>query len=91
MVIGHYTTMPTHEKTNYTFHIPEPCFEPVQVVFTDEHLLVVCKPSGLLSVPGRIVKDCVLNRMLVDQSVLEFFGSGYVFVSHIFIVGIIKS
>ncbi len=45
------------EKTNYTFHIPEPCFEPVQVVFTDEHLLVVCKPSGLLSVPGRIVKD----------------------------------
>ncbi|MEO2181073.1 MAG: RluA family pseudouridine synthase [bacterium] len=67
MSIGHYTTMLHPEKTNYTFHIPEPCFELVQVVFTDEHLLVVCKPSGLLSVPGRIVKDCVLNRMLVDH------------------------
>ncbi len=58
--------MPPPEKTNDTLHIPEPCVEPVEVLFTDEHLLVVCKPSGLLSVPGRIVKDCVLNRMIVD-------------------------
>ena len=65
-MLRHYTTMSPSEKTNYTLHIPAPCFDPVQVLFTDEHLLVVCKPSGLLSVPGRIVKDCVLNRMLVD-------------------------
>lgn len=58
--------MPPPEKTNYTFHIPEPCFDPVDVLFTDEHLLVVSKPSGLLSVPGRIVKDCVLNRMIFE-------------------------
>jgi tRNA pseudouridine32 synthase/23S rRNA pseudouridine746 synthase len=32
----------------------------------DEHVLVVAKPSGLLSVPGRFVKDCVLNRLLFD-------------------------
>ena len=29
-------------------------------------MLVINKPAGLLSVPGRVVKDCVLNRMLVD-------------------------
>ena len=54
------------EKTAYTAHRPEPCFEKVQILFRDEHLLVINKPAGLLSVPGRVVKDCVLNRMLVD-------------------------
>lgn len=33
------------------------------MIFADEHLLVVNKPSGLLSVPGRFMKDCVLHRM----------------------------
>jgi len=38
--------------------------EPV-VVFEDEHLLVVNKPSGLLSVPGRsaLLQDCVTTRL----------------------------
>lgn len=50
----------------YTNHIPPPCDEPVGVIFADEHLLVVNKPAGLLSVPGRFVKDCVLHRMLFE-------------------------
>lgn len=38
--------------------------EPVSV-FEDEHLLVVDKPSGLLSVPGRsaLLQDCVASRL----------------------------
>ena len=50
----------------YTQHIPAPCDEPVQKIFVDDHFLVIVKPSGLLSVPGRYVKDCVLHRMLSD-------------------------
>ncbi|HIG42931.1 MAG: pseudouridine synthase [bacterium] len=50
----------------YTFHIPAECHEPVTVIHADEHILVVNKPSGLLSVPGRIVKDCVIQRMRCD-------------------------
>ena len=51
---------------DYTFHIPPYCDEAVEVLFADEDLLVVSKPAGLLSVPGRIVKDCVLHRMRLD-------------------------
>lgn len=51
---------------NYTYHVPPPCFETVDVLHADEHLLVVNKPSGLLSVPGRFVKDCALNRLIFD-------------------------
>jgi tRNA pseudouridine32 synthase/23S rRNA pseudouridine746 synthase len=53
--------------TQYTSHIPPPCYEEVVVLHTDDHILVVVKPSGLLSVPGRIVKDCVINRLKVDH------------------------
>ncbi len=35
----------------------------VEVVYEDEHLLVVFKPDGLLSVPGRLVLDSVHTRM----------------------------
>ena len=34
--------------------------------FADDDLLVVEKPAGLLTVPGRFVKDCVLQRMMFD-------------------------
>jgi 23S rRNA-/tRNA-specific pseudouridylate synthase len=47
--------------TDFTYHVPPPCDEPIDMVYVDEHLLVVSKPSGLLSVPGRFVKDCVIN------------------------------
>lgn len=52
--------------SHYTNHIPPPCEEEVSILFADNDLLVVEKPSGLLSVPGRFVKDCVLNRLLLD-------------------------
>jgi len=35
-----------------------------KVVYEDEFLLVVNKPSGLMSAPGKSVKDCVYNRLL---------------------------
>jgi len=38
------------------------------MVYVDEHMLVVSKPSGLLSVPGRFVKDCVFNRLVFDYA-----------------------
>ena len=50
----------------YTFHIPPDCDEEVLIVYSDDHVLVVNKPAGLLSVPGRVVKDCVVNRVAYD-------------------------
>lgn len=50
----------------YTHHVPPPCDEAVDIVHSDDHILVVSKPSGLLSVPGRFVKDCVLHRVQFD-------------------------
>jgi len=35
-------------------------------VHADDHVLVVDKPSGLLSVPGRYLKDSVLHRVVFD-------------------------
>ncbi|MFT5014314.1 MAG: tRNA pseudouridine32 synthase/23S rRNA pseudouridine746 synthase [Patiriisocius sp.] len=51
---------------DFTYHVPPPCDEPIDIVYVDDHVLVVSKPSGLLSVPGRFVKDCVLNRLIFD-------------------------
>ena len=41
---------------------------PIAVLFADAHLLVVDKPSGLLSVPGRGAgkEDCLASRLLAD-------------------------
>lgn len=55
--------LPPEKTTSYTHHVPAPCLEEVEILFADEHILVVVKPAGLLSVPGRFVKDCVLKRM----------------------------
>jgi len=40
--------------------------QPIAIIHQDEHLLVVNKPSGLLSVPGRgpDKQDCLINRVL---------------------------
>jgi tRNA pseudouridine32 synthase / 23S rRNA pseudouridine746 synthase len=62
---GHYTLF-RYPVDDYTFHIPAPCHEDVDVLFADRDLLVVQKPAGLLSVPGRIVKDCVLHRLQAE-------------------------
>ncbi len=51
---------------NYTHHVPPPCLEEVAVVYADDQVLVINKPSGLLSVAGRFVKDCALQRLHFD-------------------------
>ncbi|MBL6690458.1 MAG: RluA family pseudouridine synthase [Pseudomonadales bacterium] len=55
------------DEQKFTHHVPEPCLEEVEVLHVDEHLIVVNKPSGLLSVPGRYVKDCVVHRLQFDH------------------------
>lgn len=50
----------------YTSHVPPPCTKDVTLVFADDDVLVLEKPEGLLSVPGRFVKDCVQHRISVD-------------------------
>lgn len=37
---------------------------PLPIVYQDEHLVVVNKPSGLLSVPGKAISDSVYQRVL---------------------------
>jgi len=56
------------DEQKFTHHVPEPCLEEVEVLHVDEHLIVVNKPSGLLSVPGRYVKDCVVHRLQFDHT-----------------------
>jgi tRNA pseudouridine32 synthase/23S rRNA pseudouridine746 synthase len=53
-------------QDNYTFHEPPACDAPLLIIHADADILVVHKPAGLLSVPGRIMKDCVLRRAAVD-------------------------
>lgn len=46
-------------------YIAPPCFEEVAILHRDDHFLVVDKPSGLLSVPGRhpANRDSVIHRL----------------------------
>jgi tRNA pseudouridine32 synthase / 23S rRNA pseudouridine746 synthase len=39
-----------------------PCSEAIEIVYQDDHLIIVNKPAGLLSVPGRYGQDCLLDR-----------------------------
>jgi 23S rRNA-/tRNA-specific pseudouridylate synthase len=39
---------------------------PTQVLFSDEHIVVCSKESGLLSVPGIAVKDSLATRIAVQ-------------------------
>lgn len=50
----------------YTHHVPPPCNEEIRYLHIDDEIVVVVKPSGLLSVPGRFVKDCVFHRVFFD-------------------------
>ncbi|HEY9035675.1 MAG TPA: pseudouridine synthase [Pseudomonadales bacterium] len=47
-----------------TYIVPE-CTEQVRIVWQDDELMFVSKPSGLLSVPGRnpANRDCVISRI----------------------------
>lgn len=51
------------------FIVP-PCQEVVQIHFADDYLLLVDKPAGLLSVPGRhpANRDCLISRLQRDYS-----------------------
>jgi len=49
-------------------HIPPPCLEKEEVLYADDHIVVAVKPAGLLSVPGRVVKDCLVNRLIYDYA-----------------------
>ena len=40
----------------------------IEIVYEDEDLLVVNKPEGLLSVPGKIIHDSVYSRLLEKYS-----------------------
>jgi len=50
-----------------TFIAP-PCFEQIRILFQDEHLLLINKPSGLLSLSGKnpLNKDSVHFRLVQD-------------------------
>jgi tRNA pseudouridine32 synthase/23S rRNA pseudouridine746 synthase len=51
----------------YTSHVPPPCARDVTYIHVDDDVLVVDKPEGLLSVPGRFMKDCVQHRIRIDH------------------------
>jgi len=36
-----------------------------QIVYEDDVLILINKPAGLMSVPGKEIKDCVFNRLLL--------------------------
>lgn len=46
-------------------HIVPPCTDPIRIIHSDAQFLIVEKPSGLLSVPGRHPKnkDSLISRM----------------------------
>lgn len=43
----------------------------LEVIFEDEYLMLVNKPAGVLSVPGKEIKDCLW------QKVVNYLGSNY--------------
>jgi len=59
-----------------SFHVPKnrpefivpPCDEEIEILFEDEHFLLVNKPRPLLSVPGKhpLNKDCLITRLQKD-------------------------
>lgn len=48
-----------------------PPSEPIVRVYEDDDLVVVNKPSGLLSVPGRVYKDCLMSRLQEDYPTIR--------------------
>ncbi|MBT4162904.1 MAG: RluA family pseudouridine synthase [Gammaproteobacteria bacterium] len=58
--------MSVTDESEFTRYVPPPCEEEVEVLFVDDEILIVSKPAGLLSVPGRFLKDSVLRRLLYE-------------------------
>lgn len=59
--------MPDATADTPPFIVP-PCEEAVEILFRDDSLLIVDKPAGLLSVPGRhpANRDCLIGRLQGD-------------------------
>ena len=62
---AHSIANPTKLVDNF---IAPPCHEQIQILHEDEHLLVIDKPSGLLSLSGKnpANKDSVHYRLVQD-------------------------
>jgi tRNA pseudouridine32 synthase/23S rRNA pseudouridine746 synthase len=52
------------DLNQHTYIVP-PCNKEIEILYQDEHLLLVNKPEFLLSVPGRLKenKDCLISRL----------------------------
>jgi tRNA pseudouridine32 synthase/23S rRNA pseudouridine746 synthase len=50
-------------------YIVPPCSRPVDILYSDEHLLFINKPDLLLSIPGRhpLNSDCVITRLQLEH------------------------
>jgi len=57
-----------NEEDGQPYYIVPKCDKAVDILYKDEHLLVVNKPEFLLTVPGRAPenKDCVITRLQKD-------------------------
>ncbi len=51
--------------TEKSYHIVPFCPQPVQIVKPNKHFLMINKPAGLLTIPGRHQenKDCMISRL----------------------------
>ncbi len=54
-----WTNLPERRAFTYT-----PPSDPLKIIYTDDDLLIIDKPSGLLSVPGRDNPDSAQTRLL---------------------------
>lgn len=54
-----WTSLPERRAFNYA-----PPTDLLKIIHADDDLLVIDKPSGLLSVPGRELPDCAQSRLL---------------------------
>ncbi len=64
-------TMTPDDGTKYTNHLPPFCNDELEIIYSDDEIVVVDKPAGLLSVPGRILKDSVFQRLLYEYADLS--------------------
>lgn len=62
-ILGHMLTGMNVEQNPLLSKKPNP--QPLELLYEDEHMVIVNKPSGLLSVPGKQLKDSVENRVKI--------------------------
>ncbi len=62
----------------------------MQILYQDKHMLVVNKPSGLLSQPGRVINDSVVHRLEKQFAFVGLVHRLDQFTSGIMVVGLNK-